>query len=66
MNVTKTLLLRTAEVQLLRSPTVNRLRTVVSIRNRIKSCDMSKISKSMLWSMQTFYEYADEPQSAGS
>lgn len=51
--------LRSAEMHLLRSPTIARVREVVSVRNRIKSLDMSTISKSMLWSR--FFEYANKP-----
>lgn len=53
--------LRAAEMHLLRSPTVARLRAVVSIRNRLKSLDLSRISKAMMWSRQRFYEFADKP-----
>lgn len=53
--------LRSAEKSLLTSPTVVRLRTVVSLRNQLRSLTMSKIDKSLLWSKQKFYEYSNKP-----
>lgn len=50
-----------AEKRLLSLPTVTRLRAVVSLRNRIKSLDLTKFTKSNLWSKQKFYEFANKP-----
>lgn len=52
--------LRTAEASLFNSPLMDRLRTVVSIHDRIKAFDMSKVSKSMLWPRQ---KNANKPHS---
>lgn len=53
--------LRAAEMSLLHFPTVKHLRVVVPFWNRIKSMDFNKISKSLLWSRQKFYEYTNKP-----
>lgn len=50
-----------AEKLLLSSPTVAGLRAVTSLRNQLRSLDMKKIDKSLLWSKQKFYEYSNKP-----
>lgn len=50
-----------AEKLLLSSPTVARLCMVTSLRNQLKSIDLNKVAKSLLWAKQKFYEYSNKP-----
>lgn len=55
--------LQTAEHSLVLSRTVAWLRAVTSLRNQIKSLDISGIVKSLLWVKQKFYEFSNKPHS---
>lgn len=58
---TLTTALAKAERQLLCSPTVLKLCKVTTLREQIKSTQLEKAVKSLLWSKQKFYEFSNKP-----